>query len=140
MSSGRVHVTHLGGDAFAIDLGRHRVVVDQPVGAGGDDTGPTPTDLFVGSVASCAAFFAGRFLRRHVAAGTSFDVDCVFETSEERPARVREIRLVVDVDAPLGDEVRAGLLRAVEHCTVHNSLRTAPEIAVSVREPEPARP
>ena len=133
-----MHVTHLGGDAFAIDVGEHRVVVDQPVAAGGEDRGPTPTDLFVGSLASCAAFFARRFLRRHVPADTALEVDCVFEMSDERPARVREVVLTVQVGTTLPEDVRAGVLRAVEQCTVQNSLRTAPALAVRIRDREGA--
>jgi len=40
-------VHHLDGDRFAIDVRGHRLLVDQPVGAGGTDTAPTPTELFV---------------------------------------------------------------------------------------------
>ena len=134
MSAGHVAVTHLGGDAFAIDLGPHRVVVDQPASAGGEDRGPTPTDLFVGSLAACAGFFAWRFLRRHVPVGTSLAIGCVFDMSEDRPSRVAAVRLVIDVGAPLTDELHAGLVRAAERCTVRNTLENAPPVGVTVRE------
>jgi hypothetical protein len=58
--------------------------------------------------------------------------------SVDRPARVRGIRLTVDVPAALRDDVRDGLLRAAEHCTVHNSLRTPPDVCISVRDAVPA--
>jgi putative redox protein len=32
---------------------------------GGGDVGPTPTELFVAGLASCVAFYARRYLRRH---------------------------------------------------------------------------
>lgn len=134
----RVRVTHLGGDAFAVELGGHRVVVDQPPHAGGDDRGPTPTSLFVASLASCAAFFAGRFLRRHVAAGTALEVTGEFEMSPERPSRVRRLALTVDVDAPLGAEVEAALARAIAQCTVLNTIRSGLEPDVSIRSRAPA--
>ncbi len=137
MSAGHVVVTHLDGDAFAIDLGHHRVVVDQPQAAGGEDRGPTPTDLFVGSLAACAGFFAGRFLRRHVPPGTPLSVSCDFEMSHDRPSRVERISLAIDVGASLTEDVRAGLLRAVDQCTVHNSIREQPRLSVAVRETAP---
>ena len=55
----------IDGDKYAIDIRGHQVRVDQPLGAGGDDTAPTPTELFVASLALCVAFHAGRFLDRH---------------------------------------------------------------------------
>ena len=48
-------VRHQGGDRFEIDVRGHRVIVDQPSGAGGSDKGPTPTELFVAGLASCVA-------------------------------------------------------------------------------------
>ncbi len=137
MSAGRLTVAHLGGDAFAIDVAGHRVVVDQPASEGGADRGPTRTELFVGSLAACAAFFAGRFLRRHTPEGTALRVGCEFEMSDGRPSRVRRIDLTVIVGAPLSDDLRAGVLRAVERCTVQRSLRQAPEVGVSLETPVP---
>ena len=37
-----IAVSHLGGDRFRIHVRGHRVDVDQPVAAGGEDTAPTP--------------------------------------------------------------------------------------------------
>ena len=63
--AGQVAVTHVDGDAYAIVTRGHTVLVDQPAEAGGAGTAATPTELFVGSLASCVAFYAGRFLQRH---------------------------------------------------------------------------
>ena len=63
--AGQVTVTHVDGDSYAIVTRGHTVLVDQPAEAGGADTAATPTELFVGSLASCVAFYAGRFLQRH---------------------------------------------------------------------------
>jgi putative redox protein len=41
------------------------VLTDQPVAGGGQDTAVTPTELLIASLASCVAFYAGRFLLRH---------------------------------------------------------------------------
>lgn len=43
----------------------HRVVVDQPTDDGGEDTAPTPTELFVAGLASCVAFYAHDYLDQH---------------------------------------------------------------------------
>jgi putative redox protein len=49
-------VRHLADDRFSIDIRGHVVNVDQPAYAGGTDTAPTPTELFVAGLASCVAF------------------------------------------------------------------------------------
>jgi putative redox protein len=60
-----MRVEHRGGDRFVINVRGHLVSVDQPVRDGGDDTAPTLTELFIASLASCVAFYAGRYLARH---------------------------------------------------------------------------
>ncbi len=50
-----ITVSHVAGDRFAIELGEHTLMVDQPIQDGGEGTAPTPTELFVASLASCVA-------------------------------------------------------------------------------------
>ena len=58
-----IRIDYETGDRFTIDVRGHRLVTDQP---GRDaDAGPTPTELFVASLAACVAFYARRFLARH---------------------------------------------------------------------------
>ena len=54
--AGPIEVRHVDGEEYEIRIGGHRVRVDQPMESGGHDRGPTPTDLFVGSLAACVAF------------------------------------------------------------------------------------
>ena len=59
-----ITVRHEARDRFRISIRGHEVLVDQPLPASGD-AGPTPTELFVASLAACAGFYARRFLARH---------------------------------------------------------------------------
>lgn len=131
-----IEVQHEGGDRYTVRVRGHELLTDQPLDTGGDDVGPTPTELFVAGLAACVAFYAGRFLRRHTDASVS--VECAYEMSADRPSRVSAVRLSVDVPTELRDDVREGLRRSVEHCTVHNSLRQPPEVDISVRDLAPA--
>lgn len=133
-----IEIAHQSGDRFTVRIRGHELVTDQPADAGGDDAGPTPTELFVAGLASCVAFYAGRFLRRHADASVPFSVACSYDMSADRPARVASVRLTMNVPTALPDDVRDGLLRAAEHCTVHNSLRTPPDVRISVRDAMPA--
>jgi putative redox protein len=128
----RLAVTHLHGDAYEIQMRGHRLTVDQPVEAGGANLGPTPTELFAASLAACVGFYAGRFLRRHGLAAEGLRVHCEATMSSGRPARVEAISLRLDGLPALADRQRAALLAVVEHCTVHNSIRQAPEVQVEL--------
>src|SRR5674476_1366505 len=91
-----MRVEHRGDDKFDINIRGHVVRVDQPVKDGGEDTGPTPTELFIASLASCVAFYARRYLARHDLPTDGLAVEATFEMGS-RPARVAgiEVRLIV---------------------------------------------
>ena len=126
----RVHVRYVAGDRLAIDVGDHRLVVDQPVADGGEDAGPTPTELFIASLTSCMGFFAQRFLRRNGIDASALQIDAL-TTTTDRPHRVASIEIVLDAPG-MDDALQAGLRRVVEHCTVHNALSAPPEVRIAI--------
>jgi LmbE family N-acetylglucosaminyl deacetylase/uncharacterized OsmC-like protein len=128
-----LRVEHRGGDQFDIDVRGHVITVDQPVAAGGDDTAPTPTELFIASLASCIAFYARRYLARHDLQTEGLAVEATFEMGK-KPARVSRIDVRLILPAGVPPERRDPLLAVASHCTVHNSLTTTPEISITLAD------
>jgi putative redox protein len=133
-------VTHQTADQFQLQVRGHRLLCDQPVPDGGDDQGPTPTELFVGSLAACVAFYTRRFLARHGLDAAGLRVEAAFTMSTDRPARVDTITLRLLLPQPLEPNRRRALLAIADHCTVHNSLRTPPDVQVTLAEPADTSP
>jgi putative redox protein len=127
-----IMVAHAGGDSYAITTRGHMMLTDQPASAGGQDAAPTPTDLLVAALASCVAFYAGRYLIRHGLVRDGLRVTAEFTIAADRPARVLEIRLRIVVPGGVPAERRAALLAVASHCTVHNTLRQQPGIAIDL--------
>lgn len=123
-----IEVSYVGSDRLRIEVRGHELFTDQPVGDGGEDTAPTPTELFVASLAACIALYAERFLRRHSLSTDGLKISCEYQWSEN-PHRVGEIDLVVDAPG-LTPEKREAFSRVIEHCTVHNSLEHPPRVQV----------
>lgn len=96
---GTLAVRHLGGDRFGIGIRDHQVAVDQPPALGGEDTGPTPTELYVASLTACVAFYARRYLSRHDLPVEGLEVTAEFRT-ETRPSRVSDVDLGIRADVP----------------------------------------
>ena len=128
-----MRVEHRGGDKFDINIRGHVVRVDQPVKDGGEDTGPTPTELFIASLASCVAFYARRYLARHDLPTDGLAVEATFEMGS-RPARVAgiEVRLIVPEGVPA--ERLDALLAVASHCTVHNTVDSTPEVSITLAD------
>ncbi|MFF0133057.1 OsmC family protein [Streptomyces mirabilis] len=125
-------VTHVDHDAYTVNIRGHRIQVDQPTEAGGTDTAPTPTELFAASLATCIAFYAGRYLHRHGLPRTGLRVRTEFTMATDRPARVASLRVVVVPPPELPEQRRAALLAVASHCTVHNTLHEPPEIEIEL--------
>jgi putative redox protein len=125
-------VRFVSGEAYEVALRGHRVTVDQPADACGGDSAPTPTELFVASLATCVAFYAGRYLTRHGYSRDGLGVSVGFDMAADRPARVAAVRLTVRVPADLPAERRPAFTAVVSHCTVHNSLTTPPRVTIDL--------
>jgi len=129
--AGHVSVAHAGGESYVITTRGHTVLVDQPADAGGRDTAVTPTELLVGALASCVAFYAGRYLARHGLDRDGLEVVAEFTMATDRPARVGAIQLRI-VAPGVPAKRQPGLLAVASHCTVHNTLRQEPDITIAL--------
>ncbi len=127
---GQVEVSYLGGESYAVAARGHTLLTDQPATAGGADTAMTPTELLVASLTSCVAFYAGRYLARHGLNRDGLHVTARFTTATDRPARVDRVRLTIQIPGGIPASRQAALLAVASHCTVHNTLRQAPNIAI----------
>ena len=130
--AGRVAVRHVAGDAYAISVRGHSLLADQPVPDGGQDSAATPTELLVAALASCVAFYAGRYLLRHGLDRSGLGVTADFTMADDRPARVRGVQLRISVPAGMPPKRRDALLAVASHCTVHNTLRHEPDVRIEL--------
>lgn len=127
-----MEVSFVGGEAYEIAVRGHRIAVDQPDAMGGDDTAPTPTELLVASLASCVAFYAGRYLTRHGYDRTGLTVTADFDMATDRPARVSAVRIAIKAPTDVPEERLPAFLAVARGCTVHNTLHHAPEVDIEL--------
>lgn len=133
-------VRSLGGDRYAVQVRGHELIVDQPASAGGTNLGPTPVELFVASLASCVAHYAGSFLARHHICREGLRVDTSWQMSDDRPARVAGVTLRITPPDGLPPERLPAMLAVARACTVHNSLDRAPDVSIEVAEAKVVAP
>jgi putative redox protein len=126
-----IQIDYKSGDVFEIAIRSHLVYVDQPVDAHGSDSAPTPTELFVAALASCVAFYVRRFLARHSLPTDGLSVSAIF-TMAERPARVGEIDISIELPKGVPDARLDALLAVASHCTVHNTLADPPRVSIQL--------
>ncbi len=127
-----VTVRSRAGRAFTADVTgeRHALVADEPVSFGGDDEGPTPYELLLAALGSCAAMTVNSYARRKGWPLTDVTVelendrihasDC--EKCETQEGYLDRIHVRIGVDGPLHEEQRARLEEIARKCPVHKTL------------------
>lgn len=104
------------------------VDIDEPESVGGTDEGPTPTELFLASLATCFTLAVAHAARkRDIALGElSVRIDADYDGN-----RFGWIRLEVTTD--LADDVNELLVeRAKTYCFVSQTLSEPPEIEYAI--------
>jgi putative redox protein len=98
----------------------HTLVADEPRGAGGDDTGPSPQELLAASLASCTAVTMEMYAQRKGWDIGDVEVACEYQPSERgTPTR---FDLVLRFPPTLTDEQVERLKVIATKCPVHRTL------------------
>lgn len=136
-SEGRVVVRGAAaGFVQEIVAGAHRLASDEPLAVGGTDAGPTPYDLLLAALGSCASMTAGAYARRKgwplesVTVGLNHSrihaADC--ENCETKDVRLERIDVVIELTGPLTEPQKARLLEIAGRCPVKRTLESRIEI------------
>lgn len=125
-----MEITFPGGVRVNASSNSFEIATDQPEKNGGENTAPSPFDLFLMSLGTCAGFFALRFCQQRdlPTAGLRLTLDSERNAETKRLDRI-EIRLHLPGDFP--EKYRSAILRATDQCAVKKALLDPPEIEVS---------
>jgi putative redox protein len=128
-----------------ISIGRHRLLADEPVRAGGLDSGPNPYDLLLAGLGACTSMTLRLYAERkslpldRVSVRLSHSkvhaADC--EACETKEGMIDRIERVVTFEGKLDDDQRARLLEIADKCPVHRTLSS--EIEIRTREQRDAK-
>jgi putative redox protein len=118
---------------LAVDAHYHDFTIptDQPVHAGGGGSAPTPFDLFLASIGTCAGLFALRFCHQRGIDTTGLAVSLDGERGEEH-GLVAVLRLELRLPDEFPAKYRDAIVRAAEQCTVKRHLLHPPVFEVTV--------
>lgn len=133
MAKKDVSIEAVLGEGFAIEsrMGQHTLHVDQPVAVGGTDTGPTPLQYLLLSMAGCMGAI-GRIIatqKKLPLHGMTITVNGTIDTDrlmgKETDARIGfdNIQVLVDIDADMTPEEKESLLEEIEaRCPIADNL------------------
>jgi putative redox protein len=112
--------TRTGTFTHRVDIGYHRLTVDEPVRDGGDDEGPSPQELLAASLASCTAITIEMYADRKGWDLGQIAVECEYEQAER--GAPTEIKVTLRLPATLSQEQLDRLNQIAAICPVHRTL------------------
>ncbi|MEM9612934.1 MAG: OsmC family protein [Actinomycetota bacterium] len=118
---------------YQVDVtnGRHTWRADEPVDLGGDDTGPNPYDLLLGSLAACTTITLALYAKRKkidlqtVSAEYSFDrvhADDCEQCDDEHSGMIDRVTSRIFIDGDFDEATRKRLQDIAVRCPVHKTL------------------
>ena len=114
-----------GGRAVEAVVGDHIVRTDQPVEDGGGGTAPSPSDLFLASIAACAGYYVLDFcLERKI---PTEGLGVVMRTSKNESTRMLDlIRIEIELPPQFPEKYEKAVIRAADLCWVKKHVEKAP--------------
>jgi putative redox protein len=140
-TAGRVIVqeTRLGKFQQSVTIGPHRMLADEPVSVGGQNTGPGPYDFVLAGLGACTSMTMRMYADRKslpldrvtvtLKHGKIHARDC--EECETREGMLDQIEREISIEGTLDAEQRKRLMEIADKCPVHRTLHS--EIRIVTR-------
>jgi uncharacterized OsmC-like protein len=108
------------------------IPTDQSIKEGGDGTAPSPFQLFLASLATCAGVFARRFCeaRELSTHGLAIRLHCDFA---EKGFRIDKITYELTFPEGSPEKYKSALIRSVDLCTVKKHIMDSPDFEIVTR-------
>lgn len=127
----RITATLTTGMAVTLSNGRHEWLGDEPLDAGGTDSGPNPYELLIGSLAACTCVTLAWYCKhkdlplKSVRATYNFDrvhADDCESCDEPKKGLIEQIISNVHIEGDFDESQRKRLAQIASRCPVHKTL------------------
>lgn len=121
-------ITLPGGRRVDAQIGDHTIRTDQPRDNGGENTAPSPFDVFLASMGACAGIFVQGFCAKRNIPSEGIRII-------ERPAfavdgTLTGVDFEVRLPAVFPEKYREAVIRVIEQCSVKRAIAAQPKFAV----------
>lgn len=112
----------------------HIIKTDQPLKSGGQNSAPSPYDLFLASIGTCAGIYVKSFCdQREISSENIKIIQTVeFDSQTRLPSN---IKLDIQLPSDFPEKYRAAVINSAELCAVKKTINNPPkfEIITSIK-------
>ena len=113
------------------DIRGFKVSTDQPKHQNGDNTAPTPLEIFFASLGTCAGVNVADFCIERKISYKDIEIRMVIDRDDKTHA-VQRINLNIRVPPDFPPKYKGALLKVVDACAVKKTIKSQPEIVAAV--------
>ena len=128
--SAEIIVTLPGARRVDAQVGKHVVRTDQPLHNGGEDTAPSPFQLFLASMGTCAGIFVQGFCAKRSLPTEGIRIVQRAEVDAETGA-LTVVDLRIEVPPTFPEKYLPALVRVADQCSVKRSIQAQPRFEVT---------
>lgn len=107
------------------------IKTDQPIKAGGDQSAPSPFDLFLASIGTCAGYYVQSFCRQRKISTKGIRLEQIMHV-DEATRMIGEIEVKIFLPDDFPEQYKKSVVKAAEACSVKKHIKTAPEFIVTI--------
>ena len=131
-----IHVQSPGGLVVDARFGDFNISTDQPLADGGTNTAPSPFDLFLASLATCAGYYVMAFCRERDLPTEGITLKMTNSWNDQ--AHLAEnITMEITLPADFPEKYRRAVIRVAGMCTVKRHLENPPAFVITARNGHP---
>ena len=122
-------VTLPGGKRVDTQIGRHVIRTDQPVDNGGEDGAPSPFNLFLAAIGTCAGIYVAGFCQKRGLPTDGIQLRQRNHFDQETGVLTR-VEIDVEVPPSFPEKYRDALVRVADQCAVKKAIQAQPVFEV----------
>lgn len=123
-------VTLPGGKKVVAHYKGFNIVTDQPRHQGGEESAPSPFDLFLASIGTCAGIYVQSFCERREIPYQGIEIIQSMETDPNTRLPVKfDLEIILPQDFP--EKYKDSVIQAAELCLVKKTIAIAPAFNVT---------
>lgn len=130
-----MEITFDGGKVVTAHTHGHTIKTDQPVSSGGENTAPSPFELYLAAIGTCAGIYVKSFCDNRQIPGENIKITQSTEYDKESGLPV-SIKIDIQLPPDFPEKYKDSLIHVAGLCKVKKSIMAPPEfkIVTSLKE------
>lgn len=128
-----MEITFDGGKVISAHLSGHSIKTDQPLNSGGGDTAPSPFQLYLASIGTCAGIYVKSFCDNR---NIPTDNIKIIQKTEYNKETGLPANITIDIKLPpdFPEKYKASVITVAELCKVKKSIASPPAFKTIVSQ------